>query len=86
MDSLEAFRPGETVIIRSHGVGPEAYAKARSLQLNILDATCPNVRLAQQKAHQAVLDGFLPIIIGEKSSGSKKYFRMGRKNRYRCRI
>ena len=66
-DSLEAFRPGETVIIRSHGVGPEVYAKARSLQLNILDATCPNVRLAQQKAHQAALDGFLPIIIGEKN-------------------
>lgn len=66
-DSLKEFTPGETVIFRSHGVGPQVYVQAEALQLKILDATCPNVRLAQQKAYQAAQDGYLPVIIGEKN-------------------
>ena len=65
--SLKDFQPHQTVIFRSHGVGPQIYEQAQKLQLKILDATCPNVRLAQKKAHQAALDGYLPIIIGEKN-------------------
>lgn len=66
-NSLDEFLPGETVIFRSHGVGPEIYAEAKQKGLEILDATCPNVRLAQKKAAQAAADGFLPIIVGEKN-------------------
>lgn len=64
---LKEFAPGETVIFRSHGVGPEVYAQAEQLGLKILDATCPNVRLAQKKAAQAAADGYFPIIVGEKN-------------------
>ncbi len=64
---LDEFLPGETVIFRSHGVGPEIYTEAKQKGLYILDATCPNVRLAQKKAAQAAADGFLPIIVGEKN-------------------
>ncbi|MGM9582335.1 MAG: 4-hydroxy-3-methylbut-2-enyl diphosphate reductase, partial [Phascolarctobacterium sp.] len=42
-DSLDDFQSGETVIFRSHGVGPEVYAAAEQKGLKILDATCPNV-------------------------------------------
>ena len=66
-DSLEQFAPGETVIFRSHGEGPETYAQAEKQGLTILDATCPNVRLAQQKAAQAAADGYFPVIVGEKN-------------------
>ena len=66
-DDLKDFASGETVIFRSHGVGPEIYAQAEQLGLKILDATCPNVRLAQKKAAQAAADGYFPIIIGEKN-------------------
>ncbi len=66
-NSLDEFLPGETVIFRSHGVGPEIYAEAKQKGLDILDATCPNVRLAHKKAAQAAADGFLPIIVGEKN-------------------
>ena len=66
-DSLEQFAPGETVIFRSHGEGPETYAQAKKQGLTILDATCPNVRLAQQKAAQAAADGYFPVIVGEKN-------------------
>ena len=66
-DDLDQFAAGETVIFRSHGVGPEVYEKAEAKQLNIIDATCPNVRMAQKKAYQAAQDGYLPIIVGEKN-------------------
>ena len=66
-DDLDQFTAGETVIFRSHGVGPEVYEEAEAKQLNIIDATCPNVRMAQKKAFQAEQDGYLPIIVGEKN-------------------
>lgn len=66
-EDLDQFTAGETVIFRSHGVGPEVYEKAEAKQLNIIDATCPNVRMAQKKAFQAAQDGYLPIIVGEKN-------------------
>lgn len=65
-ENLEDFQPGEKIILRSHGVGPEVYDQIQTQGLQLIDATCPNVRNAQQRAHRAVLDGFLPIIIGEK--------------------
>lgn len=66
-EDLKEFTAGETVIFRSHGVGPEIYRAAEEAQLNIIDATCPNVRMAQKKAAQAVEDGYFPIIVGEKN-------------------
>ena len=66
-DSLDDFTPGETVIFRSHGVGPEIYEQAIEKKLKILDATCPNVKTSQHKAQQAFEEGYLPIIVGEKN-------------------
>lgn len=66
-ESLADFPAGETVIFRSHGVGPEIYAEAQQRELQILDATCPNVRLAQKKAAEAAADGYFPVIVGEKN-------------------
>lgn len=66
-DSLDEFTEGETVIFRSHGVGPDLYQKAIEKNLKILDATCPNVKMSQNKAQQAFEQGYLPIIVGEKN-------------------
>lgn len=66
-DDLSQFALGETVIFRSHGVGPVIYEKAEKMGLNIVDATCPNVRMAQKKAAQAAADGYYPVIVGEKN-------------------
>ena len=66
-DSLDQFQTGDTIIFRSHGVGPEVYLEAEAKGLKVLDATCPNVSLAQKKAAQAAADGFLPVIVGEKN-------------------
>lgn len=66
-ESLAEFSTGDTVIFRSHGVGPEIYKAAEQKGLKILDATCPNVRMAQQKAFAAANEGYYPIIVGEKN-------------------
>ena len=66
-DSLDSFAKGDTVIFRSHGVGPEVYAAAEEKGLNIIDATCPHVRAAQLKAKKLADEGYFVIIIGEKN-------------------
>ena len=65
-EKLEDFTAGSTVIFRSHGVGPEVYQQAKARQLQILDATCPNVRQVQTEAGALAKEGRFVIIIGEK--------------------
>ena len=66
LDSLENFPEGSTVILRSHGVGPNIYEQAKAMDLTVVDATCPNVLSAQKRVRQLADEGYLPIIIGEK--------------------
>jgi small subunit ribosomal protein S1 len=65
-DNLANVEDG-TIIIRSHGVGPETYHQARDKHITILDATCPHVKKAQQAAHKMTQDGYHVIVVGEKS-------------------
>lgn len=65
VDSLEEMRNG-TIIIRSHGVGPEIYEQADQMSLRLVDATCPHVRKAQLSAKSLVDEGYQVIIVGEK--------------------
>ncbi|MDU2065897.1 MAG: bifunctional 4-hydroxy-3-methylbut-2-enyl diphosphate reductase/30S ribosomal protein S1 [Sporomusaceae bacterium] len=57
----------KTVVIRSHGVGPAVYDKAAQLGLEVVDATCPHVKKAQQEAAALQADGYEVVIIGEKN-------------------
>ena len=66
VDSLDEIQTGETVLIRSHGVGPEVYAEAEKKGLHVIDATCPHVKKAQQDAKKIVEQEKKLIIIGEK--------------------
>lgn len=66
-ETLQEFSVGDTVIFRSHGVGPKIYEEAEEKNLRILDATCPNVKAAQQRGHALSKAGYLPVIIGEKN-------------------
>ncbi len=54
------------VIIRSHGVHPEVLNKIRKKNLKEVDATCPLVKKAQERAKQLVGEGYETYIIGEK--------------------
>jgi (E)-4-hydroxy-3-methyl-but-2-enyl pyrophosphate reductase len=55
-----------TIIVRTHGVDPLVIAGAKDKGLSIVDATCPFVAKAQQRAAELVRDGYTLIIIGEK--------------------
>lgn len=57
---------GGTVIIRSHGVGPDTYKLAKEMGLRVVDATCPHVKKAQQAAKELAESGYQVVIIGEK--------------------
>ncbi len=66
-NSLSEFSSGDTIIFRSHGEGPEIYKEAKKMNLDIVDATCPNVKVAQNKAAIASKDEFYTVIVGEKN-------------------
>lgn len=54
-----------TIIIRSHGVTPEEYAKVEARGLPIVDATCPHVARAQKAAAGLAAEGCRVIVVGE---------------------
>ena len=67
VDSLDEVGDGETVLIRSHGVGPSVYEEASRRGIRVIDATCPHVKKAQQDAKKIVEEGKNLVIIGEKA-------------------
>lgn len=65
VSQLDEMEKG-TVIIRSHGVGPQVYAEAEARGLMVVDATCPHVKKAQLSAKSLADEGYAVVIIGEK--------------------
>ena len=64
VDSVEEVRPGETVIIRSHGERKEVFDRLEQLGAVCVNATCPNVLRIQQLVAQADREGRITLIIG----------------------
>ncbi|MDR3591453.1 MAG: bifunctional 4-hydroxy-3-methylbut-2-enyl diphosphate reductase/30S ribosomal protein S1 [Negativicutes bacterium] len=64
-ESLADIESG-TVIIRSHGTGPQTFTAAAERNLHIVDATCPHVRKAQTAAQGLAQQGYKVVVIGEK--------------------
>ncbi len=56
---------GGTVILRTHGVSPDVIAELESRGATVVDATCPYVKVAQEKASLLCEQGYLPVILGE---------------------
>src|ERR1041385_8863395 len=54
----------ETVMVTAHGVSERALGRTRALGLNVLEATCPLVRVAHQAIAGLVRAGYHPVIIG----------------------
>ena len=54
-----------TVIIRSHGVGPEVRNEATRLGLRVVDTTCPFVTKAQQYAAKLIEENYKVVMIGD---------------------
>jgi 4-hydroxy-3-methylbut-2-enyl diphosphate reductase len=65
VDSLDEVGEG-SVIIRTHGVPPGVVAEAHRRGLEVVDATCPFVTVAQRKASELREKGYVPVILGER--------------------
>ena len=64
IQSPEEAKPGQTVVIRSHGVSKAVYELLESKGVRIVDATCPFVKRIHGIVSSAEEEGRLPIIIG----------------------
>ena len=64
IDTPEDALPGETVIIRSHGVSRAVYEGLERQNVEIIDATCPFVKRIHTIVSRSEEEGRLPIIIG----------------------
>jgi len=62
---LEAVGPDTTVLIRSHGAGPEVYARAAERGITLVDATCVLVKRAQTVVKQLHKEGYQVVMIGD---------------------
>ncbi len=67
IQSPEQAQPGQTVIIRSHGVTEKVYRELESRGVEIIDATCPFVKRIHGIVSNARSEGRLPVIIGTRS-------------------
>jgi len=63
IDNIEDAQ-NSILIIRSHGVPLRIYEKAKELNVELIDATCPFVRKVQKKAQEYYNMGYKIIIIG----------------------
>ncbi len=64
IEAPEEALPGETVIIRSHGISRAVYERLEAQKVEIIDATCPFVKRIHTIVSRASEEGRLPIIIG----------------------
>ena len=63
-DSLEAVK-NKRLFIRTHGEGKHVLAAAERLDVEIVDATCPKVRVSQKIIDKAHQEGFQIVIVGK---------------------
>ncbi len=57
---------GGVLIVRSHGVPPQVLKEARARCREVIDATCPFVKKAQQKVAELADEGFTVLIVGDR--------------------
>ena len=67
IESPEQAQPGQTVVIRSHGVAKAVYDKLAEKDIHLVDATCPFVKRIHGIVANAEAEGRLPVIIGTRS-------------------
>lgn len=64
--NLSEVPPRASLIIRSHGAGPEIFEATKKKKITIVDATCPFVRKAQEIARDFYDQNFQVVIVGDK--------------------
>lgn len=67
INSVDELRDGETVVIRSHGVGREVYEQIEARGSRMLDATCPFVSRIHRIVAEKSAEGYFILIAGDSS-------------------
>ncbi len=67
VESLEEVPNGATLIIRSHGVGKDAFKFCQRKNIKVVDCTCAFVRRTQSIVDEEHRKGKTIVIVGEKS-------------------
>ena len=65
VNSLDEVPEGSVCVIRTHGAPPQIVAEAEAKGVEVSDATCPDVRLVQNKAIQLAEEGYTVVIVGK---------------------
>ncbi len=63
----DSIPPGGVVIVRAHGVTPQAMRTLKARGLKVMDGTCPYVHYSQRKAVELREAGYAVVIVGDKS-------------------
>lgn len=63
-ESLDAVT-SDTVVVTSHGIGPEVTKQIQDRGIEIVDTTCPHVKKAQNIARGLAQDGYSILIFGD---------------------
>ena len=66
VEDFSSLKPGDFLIIRSHGVPPRILAQAQEKGLRIINLTCPFVSKAQRDAEALRREGYQVVVVGEK--------------------
>ena len=67
VDSPEQVSSDEILVIRSHGVGAEVYARAKAAGVSVVDATCPFVSKIHKIVSENSLLGDTILIAGDEN-------------------
>ena len=64
VEEVDEVPPGASVIFSAHGVSPAVRARARELNLDVIDATCPLVAKVHAEARRFASSGFDIVLVG----------------------
>jgi 4-hydroxy-3-methylbut-2-enyl diphosphate reductase len=65
ISTLDKLKSGDTVIIRSHGVGPKVMEAIKATDAEIIDATCPYVSAIHKRIEKYHELGYQIVIVGD---------------------
>lgn len=67
IDNIDNLKENDIVIIRAHGEAKETYEYLKKKKVEIVDATCINVKKVHEIAISAKNDGYKILIVGNKN-------------------
>jgi 4-hydroxy-3-methylbut-2-enyl diphosphate reductase len=66
-EKLSDFKPGDTAVIRTHGIPKNELEALRAKDVNVIDATCPFVTKPQQICEEMSAEGYDIVIFGDEN-------------------